>query len=47
MKFRNNQVRSIEAVVGGTFLGGGKIECPAPKEWKNLRVRISLIEGVE
>ena len=37
MKFKNNQVRSIEAVVGGTFLGGGKIECPAPKEWKNSR----------
>ena len=45
MKFKNNQVRSIEAEVGNTFMGGGKIECAAPKEWRGLRVRIQLIEG--
>jgi hypothetical protein len=47
MKFRNDQVRSIEAEVGSTFMGGGKIECSAPKEWKGLRVRIQLINGEE
>ena len=45
MKFKNDQIRTIEADVQGTFMGGGRIECAAPKHWRGMRVRISLIEG--
>jgi hypothetical protein len=47
LKFKNDQIRSIETEVQSTFLGGAKIECAAPKHWKGMRVRISPIEGGE
>lgn len=47
LKFKNEEIRSIEADVTSTLMGGAKIECAAPKQWKGKRVRISLIEDGE
>jgi hypothetical protein len=47
MRFKNEEIRSIEADVTSTLMGGAKIECAAPKQWKGKRVRKSLIEDDE